>query len=338
MPHVSSDLKIRAVRHYLRHKNATETSVLFDVPRTSVIRWVQRFRESGSVSRKKRTAEAYKVYESHVTRAKELIRQDPTLTLKMISEKLKQEFDNFSITPQWLGHVLRDNNITRKRTRVHHEPEFRYNRPINIREETQRFYERVRQFPLDKIISIDESSIEPFRSKSYSRCRLGKRCVVTTTDNIVFQKFSLILAVTVNGAEKWRMFDKGSVHAERLEAFLRELLQGKRGYLVLLDNAPVHKKQTVEQLVTASGNTLIYTIPYAPKTNVVEQLFSELKYHLSDSVTRNFTQLQRAIGDIFVNKIPKEHYQNHFTYAYEPIHRERKISTRHRQTPVYKRA
>ncbi len=214
--------------------------------------------------------------------------------MNQMVETLKEEFDDFDVTPQWFGHVLRDNNLTRKRTRVVHEPETRFKKEINIQEELANFYKKIRQYPLHKIISIDESSIEPFRSKSYSRCRLGRRCVIKTKDNVVFQKYSLILAVTVQGAESWQMFDKGSVFAERLEEFLRKLLQGKKGYLVLLDNAPAHKKATIEALIKSTGNDLLYTVPYQPKTNVVEQVFSELKHHLSDGVTGRFPELQKA--------------------------------------------
>jgi len=114
----------------------------------------------------------------------------------------------------------------------------------------------------------------------------------------VFQKFSLILAVTTEGAQLWQMYDKGSVFVERLEEFLHTLLEDKKGYLVFLDNAPAHKKASIEELILKTGNELLYTVPYQPKTNVVEQIFSELKHHLSDRVTRKFPELKKAVGTI----------------------------------------
>ena len=34
--------------------------------------------------------------------------------------------------------------------------------------------------------------------KSYSRCRLGKRCVKKTTDNVVFRKYTIVFAINSN--------------------------------------------------------------------------------------------------------------------------------------------
>ena len=39
---------------------------------------------------------------------------------------IKKKYKNFDITPQHLGKVIRDNNITRKRTRHKHFPNQRY--------------------------------------------------------------------------------------------------------------------------------------------------------------------------------------------------------------------
>ena len=35
-----------------------------------------------------------------------------------LSKLIKNKYKEFNITPQWLGKVLRDNNKTRKRTRL----------------------------------------------------------------------------------------------------------------------------------------------------------------------------------------------------------------------------
>lgn len=44
-----------------------------------------------------------------------------------------ENFDNFSISQGHLAKVIRDNNITRKRTRQRHYHETRYRKPINLK-------------------------------------------------------------------------------------------------------------------------------------------------------------------------------------------------------------
>jgi hypothetical protein len=52
-------------------------------------------------------------------------------------------------------------------------------------------YKEVSKYSLDKIISLDETSIQPSMIMEFSKCSLGKRCVVKTDDNYVFRKFTL---------------------------------------------------------------------------------------------------------------------------------------------------
>ena len=49
MTQASTDLKLRAVLHYLTYQNYTETSNIFGVSRRSLGRWVIRYLETGTV-------------------------------------------------------------------------------------------------------------------------------------------------------------------------------------------------------------------------------------------------------------------------------------------------
>ena len=44
---------------------------------------------------------------------------------------IKKKYKDFDITPKHLGQVIRDNNITRKRTRHEHYPKERYGKPTD---------------------------------------------------------------------------------------------------------------------------------------------------------------------------------------------------------------
>jgi len=78
-------------------------------------------------------------------------------------------------------------DITRKRTRHEHYLKERYGKPTDIKKELKAFYKEVSKYTLDKIICLDETSIQP---AIFSKCELGERCVVKTDDNYVFRKFT----------------------------------------------------------------------------------------------------------------------------------------------------
>ena len=133
--HLSDDLKLRAVQHYNNTShNYEETSILFDVPTTSLKRWVDRYNKTGDLHRLKPTRTAYKVTTEHVKEAIKQIKITKSISMKDLNEKLKDKFDDYDITSQWLGHVLRDNNETRKRSRHKHEPKTRFKKPIDMKQ------------------------------------------------------------------------------------------------------------------------------------------------------------------------------------------------------------
>jgi transposase-like protein len=47
--HHSNDFKLSAVNHYLKNDNYLQTSELFNCKRTSLMRWVKRYNETGNV-------------------------------------------------------------------------------------------------------------------------------------------------------------------------------------------------------------------------------------------------------------------------------------------------
>jgi len=82
------------------------------------------------------------------------------------------------------------------------------------------FYTEINKYSLDKIISIDETSIKPYAMKEYSRCEIGQRCVVKTDDNIVFQKFTLVVAICNSKYIGYYLYENGGMTKERLVDFL----------------------------------------------------------------------------------------------------------------------
>ena len=64
------------------------------------------------------------------------------------------------------------NNQTRKRSRHKHEPKTRFNKPIDMKQELNTFYKKVKEYNIHDIICLDETSVSPFMLNSYSRCKL----------------------------------------------------------------------------------------------------------------------------------------------------------------------
>ena len=88
------------------------------------------------------------------------MRDDKTITMNDMLQKVKVNYPNFDITSRRISNIVRDNNITLKLTRLKHEPTKRYGKDININKNIKLFYEKVKQYKIDDIICIDETSIK----------------------------------------------------------------------------------------------------------------------------------------------------------------------------------
>jgi hypothetical protein len=73
----------------------------------------------------------------------------------------KNQFKHFDVTPQHLGKVIRANNLTRKRTGHKHFSVTRHGTLINKQKELDKFHNKVDEYKLNKIISLDETYIKP---------------------------------------------------------------------------------------------------------------------------------------------------------------------------------
>jgi len=339
--HKSNETRKLAIDYYLSNNiSQLEVSKIFQVSEKTFKRWLKQYREDKSIERKSRQLISYKIKEKHVKYILKLVKKNPTWSIQMYMTNIKEKYSDFDISNSQLSRVIRDNNLTRKRTRIRHYPETRYNKPIDFKKEMEIFYEKVDKFSIHKIISIDETSIHAEMTSSYSRCELGRRCVKKTTDNKVFKKFTLVSAISSKGVVGLILYKNGGMTAERMVEFIRTFINKKiKNYLVIMDNGGAHKSHLVKDAIKESKNTLLYSVPYRPKTNAIESWFNQFKHYFKLTYGGiSYPDLVKKVKKT-VTIIPPKSYLNYMKYAY--INKEirkfiRKQSTRRKTLKNYK--
>ena len=210
---------------------------------------------------------------------------------------------------------------------------------IDKKTELKKFYTTISKYPINKIICLDETSVQPSMIPEYSRCYLGKRCIVKTDKNIVFQKFTLLVAINNKKCVGYKLYEKGGMTKERLVEFLKEYVYGKyKNHLIVLDNAGSHNNTMVKESIKNNDNDYLFSVPYTPSTNAIEMYFNQLKHYLKlHRKTLNFRQLTTEV-DNAIKQIKKENYKNYFDYAYVKRDKtyNRNVSTRFRNKKKYK--
>ena len=337
--HHTEDYKLTAVKYYLdndtSYKNVCD---IFKCSERSLKRWIDKYNKDKTIKRYSRKSVSYKITKEQVKYALTLLKHNQQITMTELVKLVKKKYKNFNITPQHLGKVLRDNNKTRKRTRHEHFPVTKYKKPINKKEELTKFYKEVNKYKLNKLISLDETSISPAMIAEYSRCESGKRCIIKTDDSFFFHKFTLLVAIKNTKCIGWILYEKGGMTKERLVEFMNTFIFNKyKNHLIILDNAGSHKNNFVKDAITNSGNKYLFSVPYTPKTNAIENMFNQLKYYLKlNKKVLKFNEIKREIKKAFT-KIKKYHYKNYFLYAYDKDKLNlQKNNTRKKKSKIYK--
>ena len=313
----SNDYKITAVNYYLvEDKTQEEICKIFKCNPRSLMRWVERYKKDGNVDIHYRKPIAYKVKKEYVEFLLQELKNNKTITLQELLQKLKDKYKGVDLTTTQIFRVIKDNNITLKITRIRHEPVKRFGKDIDINANIKKFYEEIKKHKIEDIICIDETSIKSLQKRNHCYSSKGKRCVIKTQSQEVFKKYTGIFAISVNGVEGWDLYEKSGINTDRLIEFLEKHITEKyKNKLIILDNASSHRNQRIKDLVNKYNN-ILYAVPYQHFTNSIENYFSMLKSRLQKLDGLTHIKLKENITKV-ISEIPKEKYKNIFKGAYE---------------------
>ena len=335
--HKSEDYKLSAVEYFLTTDTTQEdVCKIFKCSVRSLLRWVDRYNTDGEIHRHNREPIAYKVKKEHVKFILEELKKNKTITLEEILTKLKTKYKDVDLSLMHVHRIIKNNNITLKITRIRHEPVKRFGKDIDINKRIKEFYEEVKKYKLEDIICIDETSIKSLQKRQHCYSEMGKRCVIKTTSQEVFKKYTGIFAITSKGVIEWDLYEKGGINTDRLVEFLEKNITSKlKNKLIILDNASSHRNERIKELI-GKNNHILYAVPYQHFTNSIENYFSMLKSRLQKTEGLKYTDLKTNIASVLRN-IPKQNYENIFKGAYErPEKYVPKNKTRKRQLKIYK--
>jgi hypothetical protein len=273
-------------------------------------------KKDGNVNIHYRKPIAYKVKKEYVEFLLQELKNNKTITLQELLQKLKDKYKGVDLTTTQIFRVIKDNNITLKITRIRHEPVKRFGKDIDINANIKKFYEEIKKHKIEDIICIDETSIKSLQKRNRCYSNKGKRCVIKTQSQEVFKKYTGVFAISVNGVVNWDLYEKGGINTDRLIEFLEHNITSKlRNKLIILDNASAHRNEKIKALVNKHNN-ILYAVPYQHFTNSIENYFSMLKSRLQKLDGLTHIKLKENITKV-ISEIPKEKYKNIFKGAYE---------------------
>ena len=338
MKHKSSDYKLQAVKYYINNNSSlSKTCEIFKCSERSLKRWIDRFNETGNVDNKNRKEGSYKIRQRHVKFILTTIKNNPLITLNLLLELFHKKYKNIKLSRTHLSNIIKYSNLTYKKVQITHKPKTRYNKIINYKDEYKRFYSKIKKYKLKNIIAIDETSINVGLHKIRGREIIGKRLNKITTDNKVFMKYTLIMAISPRKIVRWKLYKIGGSNHQRLIKFLSKITKHRKKRLILMDNASCHRNELVKKFIKKSQNDYVYILPYNHWNNPIEKCFYQLKTYIRRDEPMSYKEIKKSIKKAIKN-ITKDNLYNYFKSSL--IKRDKKdinITKFMRKSKIYKK-
>lgn len=313
----SKDYKLTAVKYYLTH-NKTMRNVcnkIFNCKYQSLSKWKIKYIKDGNIDRKKRYNKPLKITPEIATFVKQYVKLYPTTTLwefsKLINDKYKVKLSDHSIY-----NILQSNKITRKKLRSKYYPEKKEGQE---KDDLEVFYNKLKSFRYDKTICLDETSIYLNMKPSYGRSKSGSR-VIDKTYKYPYKRYNLLFAITANKIVNYVLYKdiNGGLKTTNIIDFYNNSIKDKyKNYLIIMDNVVIHRSKIIKQIIEESNNKLLYSVPYHPETNAIEEFFSQLKHYIKKESPNTYEDIERVIKDIITTKIKREHLTNYLKHSFK---------------------
>jgi transposase len=170
-----------------------------------------------------------------------------------------------------------------------------------------------------RTICLDETSIYLNMKPSYGRSKSGTR-VIKKTNIYPFKRYNMLCAICANKVVGWKLYKdiKGVLKTQNILDFYDEFIKDNyKNYLIIMDNAVIHKSKMIREKIEDNHNYLLYSVPYHPETNSIEEFFSQLKHYIKKESPNTYEDIDTTIKDVLANKIKKEHLTNYLKHSYK---------------------
>jgi len=91
----------------------------------------------------------------------------------------------------------------------------------------------------------------------------------------------------------------------------------------------------VKDAVKEGGNEVLYSVPYYPRSNPIEQFFSQMKHYIKKVSPILFDDIKRVVSSS-IEKVKPKNYENYFLHAFRAEWLKKDRKTRKRQIRIYK--
>ena len=141
------------------------------------------------------------------------------------------------------------------------------------KENVEMFCDKYRES--SNVVCIDEAGFYAGEHSKYGYSKIGSRLTTKTMSNLRRVKFTLLLAISSQGIIDYQLLEHNCKKEDFIK-FFKTLVIPKKTTIVM-DNIRFHHSSEIKDISECKGWKLLYTPPYCPRANAIEQIFGSMK-------------------------------------------------------------
>jgi transposase len=296
----SLDLRDRAVARVVAGETVRSVAATLRVGVSSVVKWSQRFRATGSAAPGKMGGHRPRVLiGEHRAWLLQRIASGPDMTLRGLVAELAERGVKVSYRTVW--NFVHREKISYKKSVFPAEQ----NRP-GVARHRARWKRYQGKIDPKRLVFIDETWVKTNMAPLRGWCARGKRLVACVPYGH-WKTSTFLAALRCDGIEAPCVFD-GPINSARFLAYVEQCLVPtlRPGDIVSLDNLGSHKSKAVRDSIRAAGAKRIFLPAYSPDLNPIEQVFAKLKHLMRKAGERTIDATWNRLGTSLDHFSPQE--------------------------------
>ena len=174
------------------------------------------------------------------------------------------------------------------------------------------YWEKVKHIDQKNLVFLDETGVLLGLNRTHARSELGTRAYAVKPF-YRGKRVTVIGAISIKRVVALMTMDN-SMDGKAFEVFIEQCLvpQLWSGAVVVMDNLPAHKVDSITSMIESVGASILYLSPYSPDFNPIELWWSQLKFLLRQ-FSPTSTKMVDTIIAVALDLINPKHLKNWFT-------------------------
>jgi transposase len=171
--------------------------------------------------------------------------------------------------------IFKKLKLTRKKIKYQIIKNLDYLKDLNIKRKEYKEYFKDKYY--NKLIFIDEIGFGISNMKDKGLSKKGKSIYLPDKTKF-FKNLSMIMSLNSNSIIEYDIYDK-AIDSYKFFNFINKIIQklNTNGFTFIFDNVSFHHNKETLHIIKNSNNTYIFTPPYSPNFNPIENVFGIIK-------------------------------------------------------------